>query len=156
MRLHSLAARSLWIDEAASVSFASLAWKPFIKTLWGYQGNMALYYFLLRGWIHLGDSEFVVRSLSVLFGVLTIPAVYMLAARLFDRPTGLISAALLAVHSFHIHWSQETRAYSFLILLLVVTTYALVAAMESTRSSAIGWLFLCWRLCASTPTSLLS
>jgi hypothetical protein len=26
LRLHSLAARSLWIDEAASVSFASLAW----------------------------------------------------------------------------------------------------------------------------------
>ena len=88
-----------------------------------YQGNMTLYYFLLRAWIHLGDSEFVVRSLSVLFGVLTIPAVYFLAARLFDRPTGLTSAALLSVHSFHIHWSQETRAYTLLTLLLVLATY---------------------------------
>ena len=139
LRLHSLAVRSLWIDEAASVSFASLAWKPFLKVLWGYQGNMALYYFLLHGWIHLGDSEFAVRSLSVLFGVLTIPAVYLLAARLFDRPTGLISATLFSVHSFHIHWSQETRAYSFLILLLVLTTYALVAAMES-NSRLSYWL----------------
>jgi mannosyltransferase len=139
LRLHSLAARSLWIDEAASVSFASLAWKPFIKTLWGYQGNMALYYFVLHGWIHLGDSEFAVRSLSVLFGVLTIPAVYLLAARLFDRPTGLIGAALLAVHSFHIHWSQETRAYSFLILLLVLTTYVLIVALES-KSNLGYWL----------------
>jgi mannosyltransferase len=135
LRLHSLAVRSLWIDEAASVSFASLAWKPFIKVLWGYQGNMALYYFLLHEWIHLGDSEFAVRSLSVLLGVLTISAVYLLAARLFDRPTGLISASLLAVHSFHIHWSQETRAYSLLILLLVLTTYALVAALESSKLS---------------------
>ncbi len=139
LRLHSLAARSLWIDEAASVSFASLAWKPFLKVLWGYQGNMALYYFLLHGWIHLGDSEFAVRSLSVIFGVLTIPAVYLLAARLFDRPTGLISAALLSVHSFHIHWSQETRAYSFLILLLVLTLYSFVAAMES-NSKLSYWL----------------
>jgi uncharacterized membrane protein len=139
LRLHSLAVRSLWIDEAASVSFASLAWKPFLKVLWGYQGNMALYYFLLHGWIRLGDSEFAVRSLSVLFGVLTIPALYLLAARLFDRPTGLLSAALLTVHSFHIHWSQETRAYSFLILLLVVTTYALVAALES-NSKLSYWL----------------
>ena len=29
-------------------------------TLWDYQGNMSLYYLLLRGWIHLGDSEFMV------------------------------------------------------------------------------------------------
>jgi mannosyltransferase len=139
LRLHLLGARSLWIDEAASVNFASLAWKPFLKVLWGYQGNMAFYYFLLRGWIHLGDSEFAVRSLSVLFGVLTIPAVYLLAARLFDRPTGLISAALLTVHSFHIHWCQETRAYSLLILLLVLTTYALIAALES-NSKLRFWL----------------
>jgi mannosyltransferase len=139
LRAHSLAARSLWIDEGASVSFASLAWKPFLKVLWGYQGNMALYYFLLHGWIHLGDSESAVRSLSVVVGVLTIPAVYLLAARLFDRPTGVISAALLAVHSFHIHWSQETRAYSLVILLLVLTTYALIAALES-KSNLGYWL----------------
>jgi len=156
LRLHSLAARSLWIDEAASVSFASLAWKPFLKVLWGYQGNMAFYYFLLHGWIHLGDSEFAVRSLSVLFGVLTIPAIYLLAARLFDRTTGLISAALLAVHSFHIHWSQETRAYSLLILLLVLATYALIAALES-KSELRYWLaFSVLQLFASTPTFLLS
>jgi 4-amino-4-deoxy-L-arabinose transferase-like glycosyltransferase len=100
---------------------------------------MAFYYFLLHGWIRLGDSEFAVRSLSVLFGVLTIPALYLLAARLFDRPTGLISAALLTVHSFHIHWSQETRAYSLLILLLVLTTYALIAALES-KAKLSYWL----------------
>ena len=49
---------------------------------------MALYYVLLRGWIHLGDSEFMVRALSVLMGVLTIPAIYYLGKQLFDRPTG--------------------------------------------------------------------
>ena len=43
------------------------------------------------------------------------------------------------MHSFHIHWSQETRAYSLLILLLVLTTYALVVAMES-NSKLSYWL----------------
>jgi len=133
LRFHLLAARSMWIDEAASVNFATLPFLPFLKTLWGYQGNMALYYFLLRGWVHLGDSEFLVRSFSVVCGVLTIPAIYLLGTRLFNRGTGLVSAALLAVHSFHIHWSQETRAYSLIVLLLVLTTYALVAAMESNQ-----------------------
>ena len=133
LRLHQLAARSLWIDEASSVAFASLPLRPFLKLLWGSQANMTLYYILLRGWIHLGDSEFALRSLSVLCGVLTIPAIYLLGARLFDRATGLTAAALLSVHSFHIHWSQETRAYSLLILLLVMTSYFLIAALESTE-----------------------
>lgn len=139
LRLHLLAARSLWIDEASSVHFATMPWWPFLRLLWGSQGNMTLYYFLLRAWIHLGDSEFVVRSLSVLFGVLTIPAIYMLAARLFDRATGVTAAILLSVHSFHIHWSQEARGYSLLTLLLVLTTSALVSAMKS-KGNRRDWI----------------
>jgi mannosyltransferase len=133
LRLHLLSGRSIWIDEGASISFATLPWPSFLRTLWGYQGNMALYYFVLRPWIRLGDSEFAVRSLSVLFGVLTIPAIYFLGTRLFDRATGLTAAALLSVHSFHIHWSQEARGYSLLTLLLVVAAYFLVCALESTE-----------------------
>jgi mannosyltransferase len=134
LRLHALDARSLWIDEAASVRFATLPWGSFLRTLWDYQGNMSLYYLVLRWWIHLGDSEFMVRALSVLLGVLTIPAIYFLAARLFDRPTGLASAALLSVHSFHVHWSQETRAYALLTFLLVAATWLLISAVESNRN----------------------
>ena len=100
-----------------------MSWLPFLRLLWSYQGNMTLYYVLLRAWIHLGDSEFTVRCLSVLFGVLTIPATYALGARLFDRATGLLAAVLLSVHSFHIAFSQEARGYSLLSLLLVLTSY---------------------------------
>jgi 4-amino-4-deoxy-L-arabinose transferase-like glycosyltransferase len=133
VRLHHLAGRSLWIDEAASVHFATIPWWPFLRLLWGYQGNMTLYYFALRAWMHWGDSEFVVRGLSALFGILTIPSVYALGKRLFDRPTGLIAAALLSVHRFHVAFSQEARGYSLLLFLLVLTTYALIVAMESDQ-----------------------
>ena len=117
-----------------------MPWRPFLLTLWNYQGNMALYYFLLRAWIHLGDSEFVVRSLSVVFAVLTIPAIYFLGERLFDRATGLTAAVLLSVHSFHIQWSQEARGYSLLTLLLVVAAYFLVCAMESKTEGLGYWI----------------
>ncbi len=141
VRLHRLAGRSLWIDEAASVYFASMPWRPFLRLLWEYQGNMTLYYFALRAWIHLGDSEFVVRGLSVAFGVLTIPAVYALGKRLFDQPTGLIAAALLSVHSFQIAYSQEARGYSLLTFLLVLATYALITAIGSNQESRRWILF---------------
>jgi mannosyltransferase len=147
IRLHGLDARSLWIDEAASVRFATLSWWSFLRTLWDYQGNMAFYYLLLRWWIHLGDSEFTVRALSMLLGVLTIPAIYFLGARLFDRATGLASAALLSVHSFHVHWSQEARAYALLTLLLVLATCWLISALESNRSRSWAALSVTAALC---------
>ena len=134
LRLHLLSARSLWIDEAASVNFATQDWWSFLRLLWEYQGNMTLYYFLLRAWVHLGESESLVRSLSVLFGVATVPAIYALGARMFNRATGLTAAALLTVHSFHIQWSQEARAYSLLTFLLVLTTYFFVRAINSPQA----------------------
>ena len=80
------------------------------------------------------------RSLSVVFAVLTIPAIYFLGERLFDRPTGMTAAALLSVHSFHIQWSQEARGYSLLTLLLVVAAYFLVRALESKTEGLGYWI----------------
>jgi mannosyltransferase len=131
LRLHSLGAASLLMDEAASDLFATMPFSEFLHTLWHYQGNMTLYYFMLRAWVHIGDSEFMLRLPSMIFGVLTVAATYVLAARLFGRLTGLIAAALLSVHGFHIAFSQMARSYSLLLFLLLLTMYLLVSAMES-------------------------
>ena len=48
-RVHLLEERSLYVDEAASVMFARLPWSDFGRALWGFEGNIALYYVLLRG-----------------------------------------------------------------------------------------------------------
>ena len=131
LRLHSLGAASLLIDEAASDLFATMPFSDFLHTLWHYQGNMTLYYFMLRAWVHIGDSEFMLRLPSMIFGVLTVVATYALAARLFGRLTGLVAAALLSVHGYHIAFSQMARSYSLLLFLLLLTMYLLVSAMES-------------------------
>jgi len=75
----------------------------------------------------------------VVFGILAIPAVYALGARLFDRATGMTAAALLSVHSSHVAFSQEARGYSLLIFLLILATYALISAMES-KQEAWPWI----------------
>lgn len=54
----------------------------------------------------LGASLTGLRMVSVLMGVLTIPAAYLLARVLFDRPTALMAAALLAVFPPDIHFSR--------------------------------------------------
>ena len=48
---------------------------------------MAAYYVLLRPWLHFGYGEAIVRLLSVLPGVLSIPLMYVLGRRLFGAAT---------------------------------------------------------------------
>jgi mannosyltransferase len=136
-------------DEALSWTVATLPWIPFWKVIWNYEGNMVFYYLLLRAWIHLGDSEAVLRSLSVLFAAATIPALYDLGARLFNRRTGLTAAALLAIHPFHILLSQDARSYALLVLLLVISTSLLVSALqaEQARKTWIAYVIVSALVC---------
>src|ERR1035437_4794158 len=144
-RFYALSLRPMY-DEAASWTFAKLPWQSFLKTIWDYEGNMVLYYLVLRLWVHLGDSEVAVRSLSVLFGVATIPIVYLLGFRLFNRRVGLIAATLVTVHAFHIHWSQEARGYAMLVFLISLSTLLLVSALKAPRARG---LWACYVLVSS-------
>ncbi len=47
------------------------------------------------------------RMTSVIFGLLTVVAVWFLARTLFDNKTGLLAAAVLALLPFHVHFSRN-------------------------------------------------
>jgi uncharacterized membrane protein len=130
LRLIALGYKSFWIDEIASVAIARRAAPVFWHFLWHDEGNMALYYVLLRPWLHFGYGEAVVRLLSVLPGVLSMPMMYVLGRRLFGRDTSILAAALLALSPCAIAVSQEARAYSFVVLGVLVSTYAFVVLIE--------------------------
>jgi mannosyltransferase len=130
LRLFRLGVRSFWLDEAISAMLARVDRHTFVSAIIHRQANMALYYMLLRGWIHFGSGEFALRSLSVLAGVATIPAIYLLGKQLFGARVGRIAALLLCVHTFHIRYSQEARAYSLLMLLAVLSSLFFLRSLE--------------------------
>lgn len=130
LRLIALGYKSFWIDEIASVAIARRAAPVFWHFLWHDEGNMAAYYVLLRPWLHFGYGEGVVRLLSVLPGILSIPVMYQLGRRLFGRETGILAAALLALSPCAIAVSQEARAYSFVVLAVLASTYVFVLLIE--------------------------
>ena len=138
LRMEYLNSQSLWVDEITSVSIAQLRWPEFFRTLTSGETNMALYYVLLRFWLNLGRSEVVIRGLSVLFSVATIPVVYALGARLFGRRAGLVAALLLALNAFHIRYAQEARSYSLVVFLVSVASLYYVDAVET--SSRRSWM----------------
>lgn len=143
LRLFRLGTKSFWLDEAESLVIAQLNWHDFISALVHRQANMTLYYLLLRSWVHLGISEFDVRSLSALAGVITIPAIYLLGKDLFSPKTGRLAALLLGGVAFHIRYSQEARSYALFVLLAALSTlfFIRVLRQSSTRNSALYGLW---------------
>lgn len=89
-----------------------------------------------------GNSEYAVRLLSVITGVFTIAAVYHLAKYLFNGKVGLISAFLISISAFHARYSQETRGYSLLALLSVMSVLLFIKFIYSKREKSYPFLFI--------------
>jgi mannosyltransferase len=140
LRFIALGAKSFWLDEIASVVIARIPGNSFWHWLWTEEGNMALYYVMLRPWlgIHLGEST--VRLLSVLPGIASLPIIYLLGRRLFGRNVGLLAALFLALSTCSVVYSQEARGYSWLLLGTIVSTHLFARLIERpTYAMALGY-----------------
>lgn len=128
---------SLWFDEANSIHFAKLPWSEFLRVVTTYEANQGVYYFLLRFWLHLGDSEPVVRALSALFAVGSVPILYLASERLFGARNGLVAALLLSLNAFFVQFAQEARGYSLLLFCSVLATYLFVRLAENPSDNRV-------------------
>ncbi|MBX0288210.1 glycosyltransferase [Haloarcula salinisoli] len=122
--------RSLWIDEIYSVSHrGSMSVGNLITTT--SDPHPPLYYLTLKGWMTVfGQSEVAVRALSLLFGIASIGAVYLLGQRLYDRHAGLFAALLMTVSSFQIQYAQTARMYTMLVFFGTLSTYFFVREFD--------------------------
>lgn len=128
LRVYDLANESIWLDEAASISFANL---NLSQIFFCPENNPPLYYIILHWWINLcGDSEFSVRFPSVIFGFLSIFMIYKVGNQIFDKDVGILSSLLLGLSVFHIHYSQEARTYSLSALLTLLSIYFFIKLLR--------------------------
>jgi mannosyltransferase len=140
IRTLHLTARGFNFDEGFSVYLAQTSAANFKGLVWHSELNMALYYGVLRLWIVLGHSEFVLRMLGVLLATATVPVVYFLGKRLFDARTGLIAALLLAFHPSHFILAQSARSYSLAILMVCLASLFFLRGLQSpTWANWIGY-----------------
>ncbi|MBC8999022.1 glycosyltransferase family 39 protein [Pseudomonas sp. N40(2020)] len=132
LRLRNIEGGGLWLDEAFSVATSD----PDSSAMEVYRHTMkdvhpAFYQIVL--WLHykvFGYAEMSGRYLSAVFGVLLIPCMFCLARQLFDKQVGLISAWLTAGNYFFVYYSQETRSYALLVLLVTLSFVFFIAAFN--------------------------
>jgi mannosyltransferase len=144
LRFYQIGSEGLWLDEAFSVWLARQSISEMLSWLVRIDQHPPLYYTLLHFWMRLlGDGPATVRFLSALFGVLTIPVVYLLDRRLAPghERVGLLAALLLAVSPFHVRLAQEARMYTLLALTASLALYALARLLDpETHTTGLTWL----------------
>ena len=97
-------------------------------------GSPPLYYMLLSVWIDVfGDGPADTQSLSMFIALLAIPGGLWAGWSLFGRRAGLICAALCAVNPFLTNYAQETRMYSLMLLLSLLTSAAFLHVFAFRR-----------------------
>ena len=154
--------QSLWDDEIYAVrkivlgtdrigSDGSVMIKqlPWWRTLWHCEGarNHGLQSVLSRlslrvyqAVVHpsgLQFSEAAIRLPSFIAGVLSIPALALLVARLGFPWAGAVAAALLALHPWHLKLATEARGYPFVFLFI-----PLLALCIAEAASNANWRWL--------------
>jgi len=76
--------------------------------------------------VNLWDASLVALRLpTVLFGVASIPIIYLLGTKIFSEKEGLLAAFLLAISYHHTHYSQEARMYSMVFFFVLLCMYFL-------------------------------
>jgi uncharacterized membrane protein len=91
-------------------------------------------FIFLRGlYLMVGDDPFWLRTLPVLFSILTIVFLFLLAKKLFDNKVALISSLLLAISMVNISHAQTIRSYSFFTFITVISFYLFVYLKEKPK-----------------------
>lgn len=100
------------------------------------------YYVLMLGWTQLfGTGLFAIRFPSALFGIASIGLIYAIARLEKDQLTGLLAAGMLALHGFHVFWSQEAKMYALACVLSLLSTWCLLVLCRSRRRPQLCILF---------------
>jgi len=131
LRIYRLGYFELWVDEGATWFFSRWLMGDALGGEIALEATPPLYYGLvgLAMWL-FGDSDVVLRLPSVLFGTVSIPALYLLGRRLMGPRAGMIGAFLLTVHPLHLFYSREARVYPLLLLLAILWLGQLARALE--------------------------
>ena len=130
LRLFMLTNQSLWYDEGLSLVVTDS--KTLIGTLTdlsaraGGDKYQPLYFLMLSAWRSVvGDSEFSLRLLSVLPGVVALFFMYAAVVNVYGSRHALWSTSYLSVSAFWITYSQEVRPYSLLFGLGAIQLFLL-------------------------------
>jgi len=132
--------RGLWWDE---IYFLLVSVRhPLVEIVTIFPGDIqhTLYSILARlSILTFGEHVWSLRLPALIFGVASIPMLYLLGASVTTRIEALVASALLAVSYHHVWFSQNARGYTALAFWTMLSTYFLLRGIRTQRRGPFLW-----------------
>lgn len=131
--IFTISKSSIWFDEAFGAYLSHFNFFE-IARYTAADVHPPFYYWLLKIWGGIfGYSEIGLRSMSLLFGLISIILGYLLLVKLFNKKTARISLIFMVLSPMIIRYSQEARMYTLVTAIALAATYTLVIAIDSKK-----------------------
>jgi 4-amino-4-deoxy-L-arabinose transferase-like glycosyltransferase len=139
LRLHRLG-EGLWFDEIQTlVDYVRLPLGRIVTTF-DSQNQHLLYSISARlAVVALGESATALRLPAVIFGTVSLWAIYRFGRELSGGRTGLLAAALLTLSYHHVWFSQNARGYTGLLLWTLLGSLAFLRLLRDPNAGW-GWI----------------
>lgn len=130
----------IWTDEARTLYYVGAtpqhgpttfteSWERLAENLWQAPG----YYMVLKLWsMAVGQSVFVLRVLSLFWGLLALALVYRMAKYYFSAQVAWYAVFVMGMNAFYINFTHDMRTYTQIVMLVLV----LLALYERLRRTA--------------------
>ena len=132
VRAISLDFQSLWRDEVDVLRFATQPLPELLRNFTLAEHNGPLYYVLMRGWLHLvSTSEFALRFIALICGVLSIPILWRVARPLVGQRAALLTTLLAAISPYLVWYAQDAKMYAVFTMLILLASWCAERALRS-------------------------
>lgn len=134
LRFWKLESPGIWGDEAATYGRVNGSYVELLEVL-QFDGFMPLHYQLY--WLLarvLVLEPWWMRFWPALTGLLTVPAVYLLARQLMGRPASWLASLLAATSAYLLYYSRDAKMYAPLWLFVTLSTACFLAWAGSSHT----------------------
>ena len=139
LRFDGLGVPSYWLDEILGQLVAqrapSLPWWQWITGVHPQHGP--LYYALQWVALAVRDDEWGGRFFAALFGLSSVPLLWM-SSRALRSEWPFLGAALQAISPLHVYYSREARPYALLVLLVTIAMVAILKRAPLVAGCALA------------------
>ena len=136
-----LTSQPIDLDEPFSIYHAQKS-LPHLFSIFKTENNPPLHFILLHFWEQLfGIGALSVRSLSLLFSLLTIPILWKIASEFINFKAAILLCLLFIFSDYHHYHGLEARTYSLLVFEYSLLLYFLLKiVLTSSKPRAIHYI----------------
>jgi hypothetical protein len=148
--------KSLWLDEAFQFHISNGTIGHILRYNALYNGAPPLYSLLINAMISIGTSEEILRTVSCLAGIASIPMMHYLTRQFTSHWLALLAAWLVALSPSQIMYSQQLREYSlaFLLTQAMLCAFMFFLRRLSWRTSLLFGLLSMVSICTQYGLAL--